>query len=140
MVEIHKNSKTIFGMRLGEKNIGIAVRRFKIKIAHPLCVISSNSNEILKEKFLVLLNECGPLSKLFMDFLFMKMEASMNLCHSLKNSHFSIFKKYNSEYCFINELLSSNLASNLMNKTKNKRIDSLSAMIILDDFFNLEDN
>ena len=52
----------------------------------------------------------------------------------------SIFKKYNSEYFFINELLSSNLASDLMHKSKNKRNDSLSAMIILDDFFKLEDN
>ena len=58
----------------------------------------------------------------------------------IKKFALSIFKKYNSEYFFINELLSSNLASNLMHKTKNKRNDSLSAMIILDDFFNLEDN
>ena len=76
-MEIHKNSKTIFGVDWGKKNIGIAVGDLKLKIVHPLCVISSNSNEILKEKFLALLNS-GPLSKLFMDFLFMKMEASMS--------------------------------------------------------------
>ena len=47
---IHKESQTIFGVDWGKKNIGIAVGDLKLKIAHPLCVISSNSNEILKEK------------------------------------------------------------------------------------------
>ena len=70
----------------------------------------------------------------------MKMEESMNLCQSLKNLHFQFLKNIIQNIAFINELLSSNLASNLIHKTKNKRIDSLSAMIILDDFFNLEDN
>ena len=58
----------------------------------------------------------------------------------IKKFALSIFKKYNCEYLFINETLSSNLASSLTYKSKNKRNDSLSAMIILDDFFNLEDN
>jgi RNase H-fold protein (predicted Holliday junction resolvase) len=58
----------------------------------------------------------------------------------IKKFALSIFKKYNSEYFFINEFLSSNMASDLMFKSKNNRNDSLSAMIILDDFFNLEDN
>ena len=138
-MEIHKNSKTIFGVDWGKKNIGIAVGDLKLKIAHPLCVISSNSNEILKEKFLVLLNEWTPV-KVVYGLPFHENGRKHELMPVIKKFALSIFKKYNSEYCFINELLSSNLASNLMHKTKNKRIDSLSAMIILDDFFNLEDN
>ena len=52
---IHKYSQTIFGIDWGKKNIGVAVGDLKLKISHPLCVISSNSTKILKEKLLVLL-------------------------------------------------------------------------------------
>ena len=138
-MEIHKNSKTIFGVDWGKKNIGIAVGDLKLKIAHPLCVISSNNIEILKEKFLVLLKEWKP-AKVVYGIPFHENGSKHELKPVIKKFALSIFKKYNSEYCFINEHLSSNLASTLICKSKNKKIDSLSAMIILDDFFNLEDN
>ena len=138
-MEIHKNTATIFGIDWGKKNIGIAVGDLKLKIAHPLCIISSKSSEILKEKLLVLLNEWEPV-KVVYGLPYHENGNKHELMPLIKKFALSIFKKYNSEYYFINEALSSNLASNLMNKNKNKRNDSLSAMIILDDFFNLEDN
>ena len=75
---------------MGEKNIGVAVGDLQLKISHPLCVISSNSNEILK-KTLVLLNEWSPV-KVVYGSPFMKMEISMNLCQLLKNLHFLFLK------------------------------------------------
>ena len=138
-MEIHKDSQTVFGVDWGKKNIGVAVGDLQLKISHPLCVISSNSNEILKEKLLVLLNEWSPV-KVVYGLPFHENGAKHELMPVIKKFALSIFKKYNCKYFFINETLSSNLASSLTYKSKNKRIDSLSAMIILDDFFNLEDN
>ena len=138
-MEIHKDSQTVFGVDWGKKNIGVAVGDLQLKISHPLCVISSNSKEILKEKLLVLLNEWSPV-KVVYGLPFHENGAKHELMPVIKKFALSIFKKYNCEYLFINETLSSNLASSLTYKSKNKRNDSLSAMIILDDFFNLEDN
>ena len=50
---------------MGKKNIGVAVGDLQLKISHPLCVISSNSKEILKEKLLVLLNEWSPVKVVY---------------------------------------------------------------------------
>ena len=136
---IHKSQETIIGVDWGKKNIGVAVGDLKLKIAHPLCVISSNSNEILKKKFLELLKEWTPVNVVY-GLPFHENGSKHELMPVIKKFALSIFKKYNSEYCFINEAFSSNSASNLKLKSKNKKIDSLSAMIILDDFFNLEDN
>ena len=136
---IHKYSQTIFGVDWGKKNIGVAVGDLQLKISHPLCVISSNSKEILKEKLLVLLKEWSPV-KVVYGLPFHENGDMHELMPVIKKFALSIFKKYNCEYLFINETLSSNLASSLTYKSKNKRNDSLSAMIILDDFFNLEDN
>ncbi len=136
---IHKVSQTVFGIDWGKKNIGVAVGDLNLKISHPLCVISSNSKEILKEKLLVLLKEWSPV-KVVYGLPFHENGDKHELMPVIKKFALSIFKKYNCEYFFINEVLSSNLASSLIHKTKNKRNDSLSAMIILDDFFNLEDN
>jgi len=138
-VVIHKDSQTVFGVDWGEKNIGVAVGDLQLKISHPLCVISSNSKEILKEKLLVLLKEWSPV-KVVYGLPFHENGDKHELMPVIKKFALSIFKKYNCEYLFINETLSSNLASSLTYKSKNKRNDSLSAMIILDDFFNLEDN
>ena len=136
---IHKDSQTVFGVDWGKKNIGVAVGDLQLKISHPLCVISSNSKEILKEKLLVLLKEWSPV-KVVYGLPFHENGDKHELMPVIKKFALSIFKKYNCEYLFINETLSSNLASSLTYKSKNKRNDSLSAMIILDDFFNLEDN
>ena len=136
---IHKDSQTVFGVDWGKKNIGVAVGDLQLKISHPLCVISSNSKEILKEKLLVLLKEWSPV-KVVYGLPFHENGNKHELMPVIKKFALSIFKKYNCEYLFINETLSSNLASSLTYKSKNKRNDSLSAMIILDDFFNLEDN
>ncbi len=136
---IHKDSQTVFGVDWGGKNIGVAVGDLQLKISHPLCVISSNSKEILKEKLLVLLKEWSPV-KVVYGLPFHENGDKHELMPVIKKFALSIFKKYNCEYLFINETLSSNLASSLTYKSKNKRNDSLSAMIILDDFFNLEDN
>ena len=136
---IHKDSQTVFGVDWGKKNIGVAVGDLQLKISHPLCVISSNSKEILKEKLLVLLKEWSPV-KVVYGLPFHENGDKHELMPVIKKFALSIFKKYNCEYLFINETLSSNWASSLTYKSKNKRIDSLSAMIILDDFFNLEDN
>ena len=136
---IHKDSQTVFGVDWGGKNIGVAVGDLQLKISHPLCVISSNSKEILKEKLLVLLKEWSPV-KVIYGLPFHENGDKHELMPVIKKFALSIFKKYNCEYLFINETLSSNLASSLTYKSKNKRNDSLSAMIILDDFFNLEDN
>lgn len=136
---IHKDSQTVFGVDWGKKNIGVAVGDLQLKISHPLCIISSNSKEILKEKFLVLLKEWSPV-KVVYGLPFHENGDKHELMPVIKKFALSIFKKYNCEYLFINETLSSNLASSLTYKSKNKRNDSLSAMIILDDFFNLEDN
>ena len=136
---IHKDSQTVFGVDWGKKNIGVAVGDLQLKISHPLCVISSNSKEILKEKLLVLLKEWSPV-KVVYGLPFHENGDMHELMPVIKKFALSIFKKYNCEYLFINETLSSNLASSLTYKSKNKRNDSLSAMIILDDFFNLEDN
>ena len=136
---IHKDSQTVFGVDWGKKNIGVAVGDLQLKISHPLCVISSNSKEILKEKLLVLLKEWSPV-KVVYGIPFHENGDKHELMPVIKKFALSIFKKYNCEYLFINETLSSNLASSLIYKSKNKRNDSLSAMIILDDFFNLEDN
>ena len=136
---IHKDSQTVFGVDWGKKNIGVAVGDLQLKISHPLCIISSNSKEILKEKLLVLLKEWSPV-KVVYGLPFHENGDKHELMPVIKKFALSIFKKYNCEYFFINETLSSNLASSLTYKSKNKRIDSLSAMIILDDFFNLEDN
>ena len=136
---IHKDSQTVFGVDWGEKNIGVAVGDLQLKISHPLCVISSNSKEILKKKLLVLLKEWSPV-KVVYGLPFHENGDKHELMPVIKKFALSIFKKYNCEYLFINETLSSNLASSLTYKSKNKRNDSLSAMIILDDFFNLEDN
>ena len=95
--------------------------------------------KFLKRKLLVLLNEWTPV-KVVYGLPYHENGNKHELMPVIKKFALSIFKKYNSEYYFINEALSSNLASNLMHKNKNKRNDSLSAMIILDDFFNLEDN
>tara|TARA_B100001939_G_scaffold123249_1_gene106860 strand:- start:466 stop:894 length:429 start_codon:yes stop_codon:yes gene_type:complete len=138
-VVIHKDSQTVFGVDWGGKNIGVAVGDLQLKISHPLCVISSNSKEILKEKLLVLLKEWSPV-KVVYGLPFHENGDKHELMPVIKKFALSIFKKYNCEYLFINETLSSNLASSLTYKSKNKRNDSLSAMIILDDFFNLEDN
>jgi len=138
-VVIHKGSQTVFGVDWGKKNIGVAVGDLQLKISHPLCVISSNSKEILKEKLLVLLKEWSPV-KVVYGLPFHENGDKHELMPVIKKFALSIFKKYNCEYLFINETLSSNLASSLTYKSKNKRNDSLSAMIILDDFFNLEDN
>jgi len=138
-VVIHKDSQTVFGVDWGKKNIGVAVGDLQLKISHPLCVISSNSKEILKEKLLVLLKEWSPV-KVVYGLPFHENGDKHELMPVIKKFALSIFKKYNCEYLFINETLSSNLASSLTYKSKNKRNDSLSAMIILDDFFNLEDN
>lgn len=136
---IHKDSQTVFGVDWGKKNIGVAVGDLQLKISHPLCVISSNSKEILKEKLLVLLKEWSPV-KVVYGLPFHENGDKHELMPVIKKFALSIFKKYNCEYLFINETLSSNLASSLTYKSRNKRNDSLSAMIILDDFFNLEDN
>ena len=136
---IHKDSQTVFGIDWGKKNIGVAVGDLQLKISHPLCVISSNNKEILKEKLLVLLKEWSPV-KVVYGLPFHENGDKHELMPVIKKFALSIFKKYNCEYLFINETLSSNLASSLTYKSKNKRNDSLSAMIILDDFFNLEDN
>lgn len=136
---IHKDSQTVFGVDWGKKNIGVAVGDLQLKISHPLCIISSNSKEILKEKLLVLLKEWSPV-KVVYGLPFHENGDKHELMPVIKKFALSIFKKYNCEYLFINETLSSNLASSLTYKSKNKRNDSLSAMIILDDFFNLEDN
>ena len=136
---IHKDTQTVFGVDWGKKNIGVAVGDLQLKISHPLCVISSNSKEILKEKLLVLLKEWSPV-KVVYGLPFHENGDKHELMPVIKKFALSIFKKYNCEYLFINETLSSNLASSLTYKSKNKRNDSLSAMIILDDFFNLEDN
>ena len=136
---IHKDSQTVFGVDWGKKNIGVAVGDLQLKISHPLCVISSNTNEILKEKLLVLLKEWSPV-KVVYGLPFHENGDKHELMPVIKKFALSIFKKYNCEYLFINETLSSNLASSLTYISKNKRNDSLSAMIILDDFFNLEDN
>ena len=136
---IHKDTQTVFGVDWGKKNIGVAVGDLQLKISHPLCVISSNSKEILKEKLLVLLKEWSPV-KVVYGLPFHENGDMHELMPVIKKFALSIFKKYNCEYLFINETLSSNLASSLTYKSKNKRNDSLSAMIILDDFFNLEDN
>ena len=136
---IHKDSETVFGVDWGKKNIGVAVGDLQLKISHPLCIISSNSKEILKEKLLVLLKEWSPV-KVVYGLPFHENGDKHELMPVIKKFALSIFKKYNCEYLFINETLSSNLASSLTYKSKNKRNDSLSAMIILDDFFNLEDN
>ena len=136
---IHKDSQTVFGVDWGKKNIGVAVGDLQLKISHPLCVISSNSKEILKEKLLVLLKEWSPV-KVVYGLPFHENGDKHELMPVIKKFALSIFKKYNCEYLFINETLSSNLASSLTYISKNKRNDSLSAMIILDDFFNLEDN
>ena len=136
---IHKDSQTVFGVDWGGKNIGVAVGDLQLKISHPLCVISSNSKEILKEKLLVLLKEWSPV-KVIYGLPFHENGDKHELMPVIKKFALSIFKKYNCEYLFINETLSSNLASSLTYKSRNKRNDSLSAMIILDDFFNLEDN
>ena len=136
---IHKDSQTVFGVDWGKKNIGVAVGDLQLKISHPLCVISSNSKEILREKLLVLLKEWSPV-KVVYGLPFHENGDKHELMPVIKKFALYIFKKYNCEYLFINETLSSNLASSLIHKTKNKRNDSLSAMIILDDFFNLEDN
>ena len=136
---IHKDSQTVFGVDWGKKNIGVAVGDLQLKISHPLCVISSNSKEILKEKLLVLLKEWSPV-KVVYGLPFHENGDKHELMPVIKKFALSIFKKYNCEYLFINETLSSNLASSFTYKSKNKRNDSLSAMIILDDFFNLEDN
>jgi len=138
-VVIHKDSQTVFGVDWGKKNIGVAVGDLQLKISHPLCIISSNSKEILKEKLLVLLKEWSPV-KVVYGLPFHENGDKHELMPVIKKFALSIFKKYNCEYLFINETLSSNLASSLTYKSKNKRNDSLSAMIILDDFFNLEDN
>jgi putative Holliday junction resolvase len=138
-VVIHKESQTIFGVDWGRKNVGVAVGDLKLKIAHPLCVISSNNKGTLQDKLLVLLNEWTPV-KVVYGLPYHENGSKHKLMPVIKKFASSIFKKYNSEYFFINELLSSNLASDLMHKSKNKRNDSLSAMIILDDFFKLEDN
>jgi len=138
-VVIHKDSQTVFGVDWGKKNIGVAVGDLQLKISHPLCVISSNSKEILKEKLLVLLKEWSPV-KVVYGLPFHENGDMHELMPVIKKFALSIFKKYNCEYLFINETLSSNLASSLTYKSRNKRNDSLSAMIILDDFFNLEDN
>jgi len=138
-VVIHKDSQTVFGVDWGKKNIGVAVGDLQLKISHPLCVISSNSKEILKEKLLVLLKEWSPV-KVVYGLPFHENGDKHELMPVIKKFALSIFKKYNCEYLFINETLSSNLASSLTYKSRNKRNDSLSAMIILDDFFNLEDN
>jgi len=138
-VVIHKDSQTVFGVDWGKKNIGVAVGDLQLKISHPLCIISSNSKEILKEKLLVLLKEWSPV-KVVYGLPFHENGDKHELMPVIKKFALSIFKKYNCEYMFINETLSSNLASSLTYKSKNKRNDSLSAMIILDDFFNLEDN
>ena len=136
---IHKDAQTVFGVDWGKKNIGVAVGDLQLKISHPLCVISSNSKEILKEKLLVLLNEWSPV-KVVYGLPFHENGDKHELMPVIKKFALSIFKKYNCEYLFINETLSSNLASSLTYKSKKKRNDSFSAMIILDDFFNLEDN
>lgn len=136
---IHKDSQTVFGVDWGKKNIGVAVGDLQLKISHPLCIISSNSKEILKEKLLVLLKEWSPV-KVVYGLPFHENGDKHELMPVIKKFALSIFKKYNCEYLFINETLSSNLASSLTYKSKNKRNDSLSAMIILDDFFKLEDN
>ena len=136
---IHKDTQTVFGVDWGKKNIGVAVGDLQLKISHPLCIISSNSKEILKEKLLVLLKEWSPV-KVVYGLPFHENGDKHELMPVIKKFALSIFKKYNCEYLFINETLSSNLASSLTYKSKNKRNDSLSAMIILDDFFNLEDN
>ena len=136
---IHKDSQTVFGVDWGKKNIGVAVGDLQLKISHHLCVISSNSKEILKEKLLVLLKEWSPV-KVVYGLPFHENGDKHELMPVIKKFALSIFKKYNCEYLFINETLSSNLASSLTYISKNKRNDSLSAMIILDDFFNLEDN
>ena len=136
---IHKESQTIFGVDWGRKNIGVAVGDLKLKIAHPLCVISSNNKSTLQDKLLVLLNEWTPV-KIVYGLPYHKNGSKHKLMPVIKKFAISIFKKYNSEYFFINEFLSSNMASDLMYKSKNNRNDSLSAMIILDDFFKLEDN
>ena len=136
---IHKDLQTIFGVDWGGKNIGVAVGDLQLKISHPLCVISSNSKEILKEKLLVLLKEWSPV-KVVYGLPFHENGDKHELMPVIKKFALSIFKKYNCEYLFINETLSTNLASSLTYKSRNKRNDSLSAMIILDDFFNLEDN
>jgi len=138
-VVIHKDTQTVFGVDWGKKNIGVAVGDLQLKISHPLCVISSNSKEILKEKLLVLLKEWSPV-KVVYGLPFHENGDKHELMPVIKKFALSIFKKYNCEYLFINETLSSNLASSLTYKSRNKRNDSLSAMIILDDFFNLEDN
>jgi len=138
-VVIHKDTQTVFGVDWGKKNIGVAVGDLQLKISHPLCVISSNSKEILKEKLLVLLKEWSPV-KVVYGLPFHENGDMHELMPVIKKFALSIFKKYNCEYLFINETLSSNLASSLTYKSRNKRNDSLSAMIILDDFFNLEDN
>ena len=136
---IHKDSQTVFGVDWGKKNIGVAVGDLQLKISHPLCVISSNRKEILKEKLLFLLKEWSPV-KVVYGLPFHENGDKHELMPVIKKFALSIFKKYNCEYLFINETLSSNLASSLTHKSKNLRNDSLSAMIILDDFFNLEDN
>ena len=136
---IHKDSQTVFGVDWGKKNIGVAVGDLQLKISHPLRVISSNNNEIIKEKLLVLLNEWSPV-KVVYGLPFHENGAKHELMPVIKKFAHSISKKYSCEYFFINETLSSTLASSLIHKTKYKRNDSLSAMIILDDFFNLEDN
>ena len=87
---------------MGKKNIGVAVGDLKLKIAHPLCVISSNSKEILKEKLLALLNEWTPV-KVVYGLPFHENGTKHELMPVIKKFALSIFKKYNSEYFFINE-------------------------------------
>ena len=52
---IHKDTKTVFGVDWGKKNIGVAVGDLQLKISHPLCVISSNSKETLLSRVSILL-------------------------------------------------------------------------------------
>ena len=64
---------------MGEKNIGVAVGDLKLKIAHPLCVISSNNKGNLQEKLLVLLNEWSPV-KVVYGLPYHENGVNMNLC------------------------------------------------------------
>ena len=98
-MEIHKNSKTIFGVDWGKKNIGVAVGDLRLKIAHPLCVISSNSNEILKKKLLVLLKEWAPV-KIVYGLPYHQNGRKHELMPVIKKFALSIFKKYNCEFFF----------------------------------------
>ena len=106
---IHKESQTIFGVDWGEK-YWCCSWRFKVKNCSPLCVISSNNKETLQDKLLVLLNEWTPV-KVVYGLPYHENGSKHKLMPVIKKFASSIFKKYNSEYFFINELLSSNLAS-----------------------------